>query len=50
MDNKEAKLILQVLKDSLDDLSIYSAENGDIFNQEIAEIEEHIQEMKEKII
>jgi len=42
------KLILRILEDDLEDLSEFSVENDDCFNEEVAKIKEIISEIKIK--
>lgn len=46
--NNEADNLIRILKDTLSDLHDYSVYHSDIWNEELAEIEEQIKRMETK--
>lgn len=49
INKKEARAIIQLLEDATIDMDIYSVHNDDEFGEEIEDIYEAIESMKQKI-
>jgi hypothetical protein len=46
-DQKYLKLTIQVLKDNIHDLSLWSVYNEDKYNEEVSALEKHIKHIEE---
>jgi hypothetical protein len=47
--NKLAQDLIQLLKDDIHEISMYSVNSDDIFNEEVDELNKIVEKMKEKV-